>query len=47
MPVTWDEVARAAAGDVAWMFWSPEAALEHVAVDSDRFADVLHRRQSP
>jgi bifunctional non-homologous end joining protein LigD len=42
MPLTWDEVERAPAGDLVF---EPERALERVEERGDLFAEVLTLRQ--
>jgi bifunctional non-homologous end joining protein LigD len=45
MPVSWDEVERAAHGDVGPLLPGPVEVLERIERDGDRFAEVLTLRQ--
>jgi bifunctional non-homologous end joining protein LigD len=45
MPVAWDDVERAAAGELAPLMPGPAEAIERIERDGDRFAEVLTLRQ--
>ncbi len=45
MPVAWEDVERAAAGEVAQLLPGPDEALARIERDGDRFADVLTLEQ--